>query len=161
MASSYLHYAILNHKAKLAELKAETSGKPSDEEKVAEMEEIVREMYITYWNRINSSTLCFTDTRLLKWKIADAPKYEYILVMGAGKNIYVKHTPVTNKEYAAFAKATGVQAPSNWTNGEYPKDEDNYSVNFVSYADAEAYCAWLTEQDERTELLAVYAEKRR
>lgn len=127
--------AVLDRKeAKLAELKAETDGKPGGEEKVAEMEEIVQEMYITYWNRINSSMLRFTDTRLLKWKIADAPKYEYIPVMGAGESIYVKRTPVTNKEYAAFVKATGVQAPSNWTNGTYPKGEDNYPVNFVSYA---------------------------
>lgn len=140
--------AVLDRKeAKLAELKAETDGKPGGEEKVAEMEEIVQEMYITYWNRINSSMLRFTDTRLLKWKIADAPKYEYIPVMGAGESIYVKRTPVTNKEYAAFVKATGAQAPKNWTNGTYPKGEDNYPVNFVSYEDAEAYCAWLTKQD--------------
>lgn len=111
------------------------------------MEEIVQEMYITYWNRINSSMLRFTDTRLLKWKIADAQKYEYIPVMGAGESIYVKRTPVTNQEYAAFVKATGASAPSNWTNGTYPKGEDNYPVNFVSCADAEAYCVWLTEQD--------------
>ena len=54
------------------------------DEIVAEMEEIVQEMYITYWNRINSSMLRFTDTRLLKRKISDAPQYDYIPVMGAG-----------------------------------------------------------------------------
>ena len=129
------------------ELKAETAGKPGGEEKVAEMEEIVQEMYITYWNRINSSMLRFTDTRLLQWKIADAPRYEYIPVMGAGESIYVKRTPVTNQEYAVFINATGAQAPSNWTSGTYPRGEDNYPVNYVSYADAEAYCDWLTKQD--------------
>ena len=140
--------SVLDRKeAKLAELRAETAGKPGGEEKVAEMEEIVQEMYITYWNRINSSMLRFTDTRLLKWRIADAPKYEYIPVMGAGESIYVKRTPVTNQEYAAFVKATGAQVPSNWTKGTYPKGEDNYPVNFVSYLDAESYCAWLTKQD--------------
>lgn len=140
--------AILDRKeAKLTELKAETDGKPGGEEKVTEMNEIVQEMYIAYWNRINSSMLRFSDTRLLKWKIADAPKYEYIPVMGAGESIYVKRTPVTNKEYAVFLKTTGTQAPSNWTNGKYPKGEDNYPVNFVSFADAEAYCVWLTKQD--------------
>ncbi len=41
--------AVLDKKeAKLTELKAETDGKPGGEEKVAEMEEIVQEMYITY-----------------------------------------------------------------------------------------------------------------
>ena len=138
---------LVRKEAKLDELKAETAGKPGGEEKVAEMEEIVQEMYITYWNRINSSMLRFTDTRLLQWRIADAPNYEYIPVMGAGESIYVKRTPVTNQEYAAFINATGTQAPSNWTNGTYPRGEDNYPVNYVSYADAEAYCAWLTKQD--------------
>lgn len=140
--------AVLARKeAKLAELKTETAGKPGGEELVAEMEEIVQEMYITYWSRINSSMLRFTDTRLLKWRISEAAQYEYIPVMGAGESIYVKRTPVTNAEYAAFITETGGQAPSNWTDGTYPNGEDDYPVNFVSYADAESYCAWLTEQD--------------
>lgn len=140
--------AVLDRKeTKLAELKDETAGKPGGEAIVAEMEEIVQEMYITYWSRINSSMLRFTDTRLLKWKISNAAQYEYIPVMGAGESLYVKRTPVTNAEYAEFVNATGAQAPSNWTNGIYPAGEDDYPVNFVSYADAEAYCEWLTEQD--------------
>lgn len=140
--------AVLEKKeAKLAELREETAGKPGGEAVVDEMKEIVQDMYITYWNRINSSMLRFTDTRLLKWKIADAPQYDFIPVMGAGESIYIKRTPVTNKEYSAFIKATGHDAPSNWQNGAYPAGEDDYPVNFVSYADAEAYCDWLTEKD--------------
>ena len=140
--------AVLDRKElKLAELKEETSGKPGGLAKVTEMEEIVQEMYVTYWNRINSSMLRFTDTRLLKWKISDAHQYDYIPVMGAGKNIYVKRTPVTNEEYAEYIRATGAQEPINWKNGRYPKGEGNYPVNFVSYEEAEAYCEWLTEKD--------------
>lgn len=140
--------AVLDRKEdKLAALKAETEGKPGGEEKVAEMEEIVQEMYITYWSRINSTMLRFTDTRLLRWKIADAPQYAYVPVMGAGESIYVKRTPVTNEEYAAFVNETGAQAPANWVNGMYAAGEEDYPVNFVSYADAEDYCAWLTKLD--------------
>ncbi|MBU5450396.1 SUMF1/EgtB/PvdO family nonheme iron enzyme [Acetivibrio sp. MSJd-27] len=140
--------AVLERKeAKLAELKTETAGKPGGDAIVAEMEEIVQEMYITYWSRINSSMLRFTDTRLLKWKISNAAQYEYIPVMGAGESIYVKRTSVTNAEYAEFVTATGAQAPSNWSDGTYPAGEDNYPVNLVSYEDAENYCDWLTEQD--------------
>lgn len=140
--------AVLDRKEeKLATLKEETNGKPGGEEKVAEMEEIVQEMYITYWNRINSSMLRFTDPRLLKWSIPDASQYEYIPVMGAGESIYVKRTPVTNEEYAVYLKETGAKAPDNWTNGTYPSGEENYPVNEVSYFDAEAYCNWLTEKD--------------
>lgn len=138
---------LVRKEAKLAELKEETAGKPGGEEKVAEMEEIVQEMYMTYWNRINSSMLRFTDTRLLKWKIADAYKYDYIPVMGAGNSIYVKRTPVTNAEYAEYISATGAKAPSNWIDGTYPAGEEEYPVNFVSYEDAVDYCAWLTEKD--------------
>lgn len=140
--------AVVERKeTKLSELKAETEGKPGGEAIVAEMEDLVQDIYITYWDRINSSMLRFTDPRLLEWKIAAAPRHEYIPVMGAGETIYVKRTPVTNAEYAEFLSATGYPVPSNWTNGVYPLGEDNYPVNFVSYEDAQAYCEWLTEQD--------------
>ncbi len=132
---------------KLAELKVETAGKPGGTAIVAEMEEIVQEMYITYWDRINSSMLRFTDSRLLQWKIASAYQYDYIPVMGAGDSIYVKRTPVTNAEYAEYIAATGAKAPSNWTNGTYPANQANFPVNFVSYEDAVAYCEWLTAKD--------------
>lgn len=138
---------LVRKEAKLAELKAETQGKPGGDAKVVEMQEIVDEMYLTYWDRINSTMLRFTDERLLKWKIADAPMYEYIPVMGAGIDIYVSRTQVTNEQYKAFVDATGHQAPSNWVNGTYPAGEENYPVNMVSAADAEAYCSWLTAND--------------
>ena len=140
--------AVLDRKeAKLASLKEETEGKPGGDEKVAEMEEIVQEMYLTYWNRINSTMLRFTDSRLLKWSIPDAANYEYIPVMGAGETIYVKRTPVTTAEYAEYIAATGAKAPSNWTNGTYPSGEGDLPVNCVSYEDAESYCEWLTAAD--------------
>ncbi len=140
--------AVVERKeTKLDELKTETEGKPGGEEIVAEMEDLVQEIYITYWDRINSSMLRFTDPRLLEWRVAAASRYEYIPVMGAGESIYVKRTPVTNAEYAEFLNATGYPAPSNWTDGTYPAGEDNYPVNYVSYEDAQAYCDWLTEQD--------------
>ena len=140
--------AVIDKKeAKLAELKEETQGKPGGEEKIAEMEEIVQEMYITYWSRINSSMLRFTDSRLLKWNIEDAPEYEYIPVMGAGESIYIGRTEVTNSQYKEYIMDTEAQAPSNWVNGSYPVGEDDLPVNFVSYNDAVSYCEWLTNKD--------------
>jgi hypothetical protein len=68
------------------------------------MKEIVQDMYITYWNRINSNMLRFTDDRLLKWVISKASQYEYIPVMGVGETIFIKRTPVTNSEYYKFVK---------------------------------------------------------
>lgn len=140
--------AVLARKeAKLVSLKEETAGKPGGEDKVAEMEEIVQEMYKTYWDRIYSSMLRFTDSRLLKWKVSDAAKYDYIPVMGAGETVYIKRTQVTNAEYAVFLADTGNAAPQNWINGSYPAGEENYPVNFVSYDNALEYCAWLTQKD--------------
>ena len=67
--------------------------------------------------------------------------------MGAGESVYVARTLVTNAQYAGFLAATGYAAPQNWTDGTYPAGEDDFPVNYVSAADAEAYCAWLTERD--------------
>ena len=117
---------LVRKEAKLAALKAETAGKPGGEAKVAEMEEIVQEMYQTYWNRINSSMLRFTDSRLLNWKVATAYQYDYIPVMGAGTTVYVSRTQVTNAQYAIFISETGYPAPSNWTDGAYPAGEDDF-----------------------------------
>ena len=118
---------------KLNELKAETAGKPGGDEIVAEMQDLVQDIYITYWDRINSSMLRFSDPRLLKWRVASAARYEYIPVMGAGETIYVKRTPVTNEEYAAYVESTGAEVPSNWKNGTYPAGERDFAVNFGSY----------------------------
>ena len=138
---------LVRKNAKLDELTAECDGKPGVLAKIAEMEDIVQEMYISYWNRINSSMLRFTDNRLNKWKISDAAKYEYIPVMGAGESIYVTRTPVTNAQYAEFVKATGASVPENWSKRTYPEGEADYPVTYVSLNDAEAYCEWLTEKD--------------
>ena len=139
---------LAKKEAKLAELREETNGKPGGEEKIAEMEEIVQEMYDTYDDRINNNMLRFTDSRLLQWSTADAYKYDYVPVMGAGEDIYISRTQVTNEQYAQYINATGADTPENWVNGTYPSGEEQYPVNYVSYEDAKEYCAWLTENDE-------------
>ena len=140
--------AVVERKeTKLSELKTETAGKPGGEDIVAEMEDLVQEIYITYWDRINSSMLRFTDPRLLEWRVAGAARYDYIPVMGAEASIYLKRTPFTNGEYAEYVEDTGAAVPSNWVNGTYPAGERDFPVNFVSYEDALGYCAWLTEED--------------
>lgn len=140
--------AVLERKEeKLKSLREETAGKAGGDEIVAEMEEIVQDMYVTYWDRIGSTVLRFTDPRLLEWRIADAPEHEYIPVMGAGESIYIKRTTVTNAEYKEYIDATGAPSPSNWEDGEYPEGEDELPENFVSYYDALSYCDYLTEKD--------------
>lgn len=138
---------LLKKEAKLEELKEETKGKPGGEEKVAEMNEIVQDMYITYWDHINNSMLRFTDKRFFKWNTTEAYKYEYIPVMGGGDTVYVKRTPVTNEEYKVFISETNHKAPINWNDGNYPSEEKDYPVNYISYQDALDFCTWLTTKD--------------
>ena len=138
---------MVHKETKLAELKEETLGKPNGEAIVAEMNEIVQDMYITYWEHINCSMLRFTDKRLLHWKTANASQYEYIPVMGAGLTVEIKRTTVTNKEYKEFIDDVGYKAPTNWKNNNYNSGEDDYPVNYVSYDDCLEYCNWLTKKD--------------
>ena len=86
--------AVVERKeTKLSELKTETAGKPGGEDIVAEMEDLVQEIYITYWDRINSSMLRFTDPRLLEWRVAGAARYDYIPVMGSrGEHLHQAHS---------------------------------------------------------------------
>ena len=138
---------IAKKNAKLAELIEETDGRPDGDKLVEELEAIIQEMYDSYWERIDSTMLRFTDPRFLQWNTENAANYEYIPVMGAGEHVYIKRTPITNKEYAEFINSTGYRTPSNWRNKKYTTGEDDYPVNYVSYIDAEAYCNWLTTKD--------------
>lgn len=112
------------------------------------MNEIVQDMYITYWEHINFSMLRFTDKRFFNWKTSEAAKYEYIPIQGAGETVYIKRTPVTNYEYKLFISETNHKAPSNWENNNYLKFQDELPVIYISYQDALDYCEWLTEKDE-------------
>ena len=100
--------AVLERKEdKLAELKTETAGKPGGEEIVAEMEALVQEMYVTYWDRINASMLRFTDPRLLEWKTPQAARYDYIPVMGAARRSPTPNTRHTSTPRARRRRPTG------------------------------------------------------
>lgn len=51
--------------------------------------------------------------------------------------------PVTNRDYAAFTKATGRGSPRYWSeSGEIPPGKDEHPVVGVTYADAVAYAQW-------------------
>ena len=67
--------------------------------------------------------------------------------MGGGDTVYVKRTPVTNEEYKVFISETNHKAPINWNDGNYPSEEKDYPVNYISYQDALDFCTWLTTKD--------------
>lgn len=58
-------------------------------------------------------------------------------------SFYVDKHEVTNAQYALFVKATGYEAPEHWTHGYIPRGMEDEPVVNVTYADAEAYAAWV------------------
>ena len=117
-----------------------------DVSKITEMEEIVSEMIRERENRINQSMSRFTDLRLRPG--SGTAVDGYVPVMGAGQNVYIAQTPVTNEQYAIFLAETGHAAPQGWTNGTYPEGHEDDPVVQVSMKDAEAYCVWLSGKDD-------------
>ena len=53
--------------------------------------------------------------------------------------------PVTNAQYARFRGGEETEPPRHWTAGKPPKEQLNHPVVNVSWHDAVAYCAWLSE----------------
>lgn len=57
-------------------------------------------------------------------------------------------TPVTNKAFAQFLKASDYRPTDttnflrHWINGHIPEGQDNFPVVYVSYEDANAYAKW-------------------
>jgi formylglycine-generating enzyme required for sulfatase activity len=67
--------------------------------------------------------------------------------------------PVTNGQYWAFVKASGHDAPQvNWAGRRPRKTKLDHPVVGVSWYDACAYCAWLSEQTGRRYRLPSEAE---
>ena len=49
---------------------------------------------------------------------------------------------VTNLQYLQFIEATGRHSPQHFQNRTFPKGKVDHPVTYVSWHDAEAYCAW-------------------
>ena len=70
----------------------------------------------------------------------------------------IGETEVTNAEYREFLQATNRQAPQGWENGEFPAGTATLPVVNVSWADANAYCEWLSGKIKATVRLPSEAE---
>ncbi len=71
---------------------------------------------------------------------------------------YLARTPITNSQYAQFAKTTGHQLPEHWSTGKPPDDKDDHPVVYVSWYDAFAYCQWLSKSTGKNYRLPTEAE---
>lgn len=132
---------VARKKAKLEELKRTARH----QSKIDEMQVIVDEMLRDRENRIEQSMARFADPRLRPGSRDGHDGYQPLI--GAGKNINIAYTPVTNEEYAKFLKETKWTAPKGWTDGKYPEGKAKHPVVNISYNDAVAYCEWLTKKN--------------
>lgn len=70
----------------------------------------------------------------------------------------IAETETTNEQYQKFIQATNRPAPPAWKNGEFPADTAQMPVTHVSWADAAAYCVWLSKEIGATVRLPSEAE---
>ena len=124
---------IERKKAKLEELRRTAR----DAYKIEEMEKIVEETINDREHRIAQSMARFTDERMRPG--AKRNVEGFVPLIGAGKDVSIAYTPVTNEEYAMFD-----------SNFKYPSGKERHPVVNVSYNDALDYCRWKGEQDGKS-----------
>jgi hypothetical protein len=121
---------VARKKAKLRELEREAKHQSL----IDEMQAIVNEMVENRDIRLEQQFLRLIDPRQ-----DDNPNDEWLVLRGAtGNNPYIGYAPVTNAEYKQFK--------SSFT---YAAGQDRYPVCNITYADAVAYCDWLSSKDTK------------
>ena len=70
----------------------------------------------------------------------------------------IGETEVTNAQYAEFVEETKHKAPTDWKNNKFPTGGAELPVGGVTWADANAYCDWLSKKLEATVRLPGEAE---
>ncbi len=55
---------------------------------------------------------------------------------------HITRVPVTNAQYKQFVAAESYEPPSHWEKGEIPQGKENHPVVYISWQDAQAFCAW-------------------
>jgi toxoflavin biosynthesis protein ToxD len=61
-------------------------------------------------------------------------------------DFYIAETEVTNKQYAEFIAETKRKPPTGWNSKGFPNGTGELPVTNVSFADADAYCKWLSKK---------------
>jgi len=58
----------------------------------------------------------------------------------------ISRCPVTNAQYAAYVREAKAFPPSHWPEGRIPEGKENHPVVEVSWDEAAAFCAWLSNR---------------
>jgi formylglycine-generating enzyme required for sulfatase activity len=64
----------------------------------------------------------------------------------AVESFAIGETEVTNAQYAEFLEETKHKAPNGWKDNKFPSGEAELPVVGVAWADANAYCEWLSKK---------------
>lgn len=70
-------------------------------------------------------------------------------------DVHVAATECRVGDYRAFVKATNHDGGKGWERPGFTQDDSHPVVN-VSWSDAQAFCKWLTEREEKQEILNGY-----
>lgn len=66
--------------------------------------------------------------------------------------------PITNAQYHLFTKGTDYDTPQHWEEKHPPKGLESHPVVNVSWHDALAYCAWLSQKTGKQIILPSEAQ---
>lgn len=66
--------------------------------------------------------------------------------------------PITCREYQSFLQDSQQRPPQGWSGNDYPEGKGDHPVVNVSWQDAQAYCAWLSQKTGKSYRLPGEAE---
>ena len=74
------------------------------------------------------------------------------------KDFGIARVPITNAQYLLYVQATQHAVPKDWEENRPPKGKESHPVVNVTWDDALAYCAWLSEVTHKQITLPSEAE---
>ncbi|KAF0106945.1 MAG: hypothetical protein FD146_2055 [Anaerolineaceae bacterium] len=87
------------------------------------------------------------------WAESEQPQHDVEL-----SEYYIGKHPVTNDQYQLFVDETSSRPPRHWEEGRYPEEKGEHPVVNVTWADAIAYCKWLSKKSGKQYQLPTEAE---
>ena len=135
-------------------------------------EEEIKKPRVTKSEKVDKNQRIITLASGVKMAFMRVPAGEFIMGSPKGEGYADEHprhkvrldeywmgkTPVTNLQYQAFVKATGFTPPEHWKRTLIPLGKEQYPVTYVSWQEAQTFCAWVSKVSGQTIRLPTEAE---